>query len=748
VSERDPKTRPSEPGSLGTRASSPRIRASSPVIEHLDGAVGETERSLQARARTSGKFERPPTPKPVAPAWHRPVRIAIWIALALPALYQLGLLITAIGGRFAYPYDLEWMEGGMLHHAQRIRDGAGIYVAPSVEFIPYLYTPLYPSVLALLGGAFGVTYSVGRAISILSLLGIATTAALQIPSSRHDHARRGPPWTGVALGLGLFAAAYPISEGWYDLVRADTLFLMLVTVGIGALPRWCKTGTGIGGHAQVAASATILTLAFFCKQTGFVYVAFGGLMVLVLAWRRVGGYILISGLLGLGGTWVMQSSTDGWFWTYISEIHRAHDFNMERFWKSFWFILWKTDGHPLLGAPITLVVVSALSFVAVTRWKKGVFVTQARPLLIWSSVFVVSVVVGAIGWGTEFAHFNAYIPAQLHGALAAGAAVPAVYACAKLWWGDRPNGDWIATGVAAAIALPLAITCLTARWSPSKFIPTARDLAAGDKLIERLSKIEGEVWMPSHPWYLYMAGKTPRVHRMGIKDVTARQARTVAGLDDALSKKGFSAIVLDNVDLHNRESLPALHRNYRAATRLAETERPRVFTGARVVPDEIWLPITSPKAPAGAKVVFDFEHAVWAGWQRSGVAWGNGPVETSPSGQGIVDGVSGRRFATSMHDGDKSTGRVTSPAILLDAAKLTLRAGGGTDSSKLRIELYIEDARAPSHVVSVPEPGGDKLEMLTIPIPADKRGKTGKLVFIDDSPTSHLVVDDVWAWQD
>nr|MBA2541874.1 hypothetical protein [Deltaproteobacteria bacterium] len=424
--------------------SSPKIRASSPVIVAI-GEGGETERSRAARARTSGRFERLPTPIPVpVPGWHRGAQIAIWIVLALPALYQLGLLVTTIAGRFSYPYDLEWMEGGMLHHAQRIREGVGIYVPPSVDFIPYLYTPLYPSVLALLGGAFGVTYTVGRAISVVALIGIVATAALQIPSKRHEHPRKGPAWIGVALGLGLFAAAYPISEGWYDLVRADSLFLMLITVGIGALPRWCRTAEGIPGHAQVGAAALILTLAFFCKQTGFVYVAYGGVMVLVLSWRRVPVYIVTAGLLGLGGTWLMQTATDGWFWTYISEIHRAHDFNMERFWKSFWFILVRTDGHPVLGAPITLVVIAALVLVGVTRWRKRVLVPQARPQLIWSSVFGVSVVVGAIGWGTEFAHFNAYIPAQLHGALAAGAAIPAVFACVRLWCGERPHREWAA----------------------------------------------------------------------------------------------------------------------------------------------------------------------------------------------------------------------------------------------------------------------------------------------------------------
>ena len=79
------------------------------------------------------------------------LEITGWLALALPALYQITLLANAIAHRVAYPYDLEWMEGGMLHHALRIQQGQGIYNPPSIDFIPYLYTPLYPALLAMFG---------------------------------------------------------------------------------------------------------------------------------------------------------------------------------------------------------------------------------------------------------------------------------------------------------------------------------------------------------------------------------------------------------------------------------------------------------------------------------------------------------------------------------------------------------------------------------------------------------------------
>jgi len=97
-------------------------------------------------------------------------RGAGWLALAVPGALQVILLIVAMFGRIAYPYDLEWMEGGLLHHAARIADGSGIYVAPSVDFIPYLYTPLYPGLLAAISDITGISYVVGRTISVLSTL--------------------------------------------------------------------------------------------------------------------------------------------------------------------------------------------------------------------------------------------------------------------------------------------------------------------------------------------------------------------------------------------------------------------------------------------------------------------------------------------------------------------------------------------------------------------------------------------------
>jgi hypothetical protein len=701
--------------------------------------------------------DRVNTPLPMAavyadePLWPQVAQVAIWIALAIPALYQLGLLFTAISGRATYPYDLEWMEGGMLHHAQRIKDGAGLYVPPSIDFVPYLYTPLYPALLAFVGGTFGISYTVGRLFSIFSLIGIAIVSIVTITHRNCRHERVGPAWAGAALGLGVFAAYYPITGAWYDLVRGDTMFLFMITGAIAALPGWARA-EGPWGHAKTAAGAAILALAFFTKQTGIVYVLLGGGIVAVANWRRLLTFGATAGVIGVGITALLQLTTDGWFWTYVSKIHRAHDFNMDRFWESFGnILLWFPDKYgklPLIGVAVTLAILAGLGATVAAWWRTRSLPPQCRPLLVWSAAYLVSIFVGAIGYGTEFAGFNAYMPAFLHGALAAGAAIPATSACAPLLWGDRPRRE-------------LVIVCLTASWSPSKYTPTDADREAGDRLIAHLRTINGELWMTSHPWYPRLANRTPRVHRMGITDVTHRQPdNTVDGLALALQRRVFAAIVLDSRDLHSDPTTgwlaAQLRANYRESLKLAPDERPRVYTGAGSAswwggistPDSIWLPIVTPHAPAGAKTLFDFENTKWVeepkdkAWSRTGTAWGNGPVTTSLPGQGLVFGPTGLRFATSMHGGDAAIGRLTTPMFPIEADKITMRLGGGTDG-KLRVELWVDEMIAAT--TGVPKPGGNTLREVIFDV-TKLRGKTGKLVFVDDAPNGHMDVDDVYAW--
>jgi len=324
----------------------------------------------------------------------------LWLVVSIPALVQLGLLLYTVARRLAYPYDLEWMEGGMLNHALRLSDGQGIYVPPSVDFIPYLYTPLYPAVLAALGKVFGLSYALGRAVSVVSLLAVLGLGGYAIV--REAPRCRWPlGLAGAAAFAGLVAAAYPWFEGWYDIVRGDTLFLALGLGGLVGLRAWASR------PALVAVAAALLGLSFFAKQTGVLLVAAGGAALLVMNWRALPVYVAVAGAIGGGGTWLMNRATDGWFWIYVFQVHQQHDTSLDRFGRSFGFEL----GHfPALTAVVLAGVVAA----ALHR--------RAAGFLYWAYLFLGGIVIGAIGWATQWAHWNAYIPAITFGGIAAGCA--------------------------------------------------------------------------------------------------------------------------------------------------------------------------------------------------------------------------------------------------------------------------------------------------------------------------------------
>ena len=104
----------------------------------------------------------------------------------LPLVASFGLL-WALGqvwlSRLTHPYDLEWMEGGMLTHSWRILEGLPLYPEPSPEFIPFIYPPGYSSLLALMSQWWTLDYTTGRTLSIL---GEWDWNYYRIPSSRTD----------------------------------------------------------------------------------------------------------------------------------------------------------------------------------------------------------------------------------------------------------------------------------------------------------------------------------------------------------------------------------------------------------------------------------------------------------------------------------------------------------------------------------------------------------------------------------
>ena len=105
------------------------------------------------------------------------------LGLVLVSLSMLSWLLLTFAGRVGHPYDLEWMGSAecwcMVTECSTERP----LCSASIDFIPYIYPPLYSWALAAFGAVFGLDYDVGRSISLMSTL-FAAAAIVEGSSAR------------------------------------------------------------------------------------------------------------------------------------------------------------------------------------------------------------------------------------------------------------------------------------------------------------------------------------------------------------------------------------------------------------------------------------------------------------------------------------------------------------------------------------------------------------------------------------
>ena len=104
-----------------------------------------------------------------------------WLAIALGAAFILVVLALSLL-RLLYPYEVEWMEGAMVDHAIRILAGKPIYTAPTIDFVAWLYPPLYYYAVAAVMKLTGIGFFAGRVVSFVSTLFTALALGCRAPN--------------------------------------------------------------------------------------------------------------------------------------------------------------------------------------------------------------------------------------------------------------------------------------------------------------------------------------------------------------------------------------------------------------------------------------------------------------------------------------------------------------------------------------------------------------------------------------
>ena len=427
--------------------------------------------------------------------------------------------------RITYPYELEWMESGSLVQAARVLAGEPLFTEPSIQYVPFIYTSLYLYISALFIKLFGFGFFAMRLVSLLAACGSASLIYLMVKS------KTGKALPAV-LSVGLFAAAFPYSGGWFDIARVDSLFLLLLLLAGWWIYR--------NRDATLFLAGVSLALAYFTKQTALAAILILTGYSLVTNLKR--SYLIITPMLVLlvSGIFIENLQTQGWYKYYTIDLLQTHRVETNYLYHLLVEFLYK-DLFSHLPILAFLIPAGILLF----YWRQKSAKSWVPPGNYTIEVLACSLIL--LSWGSRMNagnYLNVLMPAFAGIAILFGLAANEmlVFSASREKWG------WLAL-VYALILIQFGLLV----YNPSGHIPTARDKTAGDRLIQSLESYEGEIFIPFHTAYSLFAGKTPYAHKVALDEIfgnfgtgVPEYARKLdADFNQAFQQQRFDAILLD-----------------------------------------------------------------------------------------------------------------------------------------------------------------------------------------------------------
>lgn len=495
-----------------------------------------------------------------------PIAPVIWLLTLVLAAKSALTFVDVVWGRVAYPYDLEWMEGGMVDHMVRVLHGRPLYVAPSFSFAPFIYNPLF----YWLGAAASLVVGVGP-VALRSVAVLATFAICYVLFALvRQHTNSGK--AGIVAAAS-FLATYELSGGWMDLARADTTFLALE--GLAVL-RCLSSKT----RRAAVESALLVVLAFLAKQ--YAIVCAGPILLYFVLDRDFKRALWFTAtlMLGVGGAVAaLDVSSDGWylFWTFeLPYYHPSVGLDPREVFVTH---VWK---------PLPLLLCMALAGVGLVLHRTFVSPSDSGRLRKWASpglllsIFVVLVVQAWSSFNHVGSANNCLMPAHVALSLFAGIGL------GLMQFRSAPS----------ATLLPLLVIAFqlhTLSYSAERWVPNAADRREALRLDQMLNDTQRPTLFAFRGFYGAEGRNPEHAHQMALLDLFKLKERypdLVASLyaeaQTHFANKEYGQVVLDNWDY---VFLVALQKNYRMVKETRVNDGPGwTPTGARMKPRIFFVP--------------------------------------------------------------------------------------------------------------------------------------------------------------
>ena len=500
-------------------------------------------------------------------AWLRGARAErmLQALVVLLSAFFVALFVYAAARRLHYPYDLEWVESGVLVSVARIAHGQPLYAKPTLDYVPFLYAPLYFYVCAAVTKLTGVNFAALRLVSAVSAL--ATQVLLMLYVRRETRS-----WLAGIAAAGIFASLYLFVEGWFDIGRVDSLFLLIFLLAI-----YCTRFE----HPLVA--AVVWVLAFQTKQSVLPI----AVIFLLTYWERkrlarvamaLGAYAVLA---WASIAW-MNHVSDGWYRFYV--------FGTVKGLPAAARLAVLYPGETLLrplGIAFVVIAAAAMLTPVSLRSRKTVFYAVGSAVL-YAAFWVVRAHRGS---------GNTMEAIYLWTLLLFGMALARLLVAMRR--GELGGAVWV-----NVLLLVVVFQLVAQMYGPEEFLVSAAQQADRDRFEEQLRAIPGDVYVVNHSWDAVVAGKQAHAEGEAVGAVVdAGGAQSAAFKDElrrAMMGHKFAAIAIDDGYRDYAKWLtPEELAEYPVHVAAWGSEHPRVLTSQ---PMEILLPCSAIASGLAARI--------------------------------------------------------------------------------------------------------------------------------------------------
>jgi 4-amino-4-deoxy-L-arabinose transferase-like glycosyltransferase len=494
-------------------------------------------------------------------------RLFKYALLAVAALYVVVYLVLVFF-RIQYPFELEWMEGGSLHQVIRILSGQKLYVSPSLEFVPFIYTPLYFYVSALTSKIIGGGFIPLRLVSFIASLGCFLIIFLIVKQETKSS-------FFAVLASCLFSAAFRISGAFFDIARVDSLFLFFLLTALYLIKFKDSPKSYI-------LAGVLVSLSFLTKQTALLLAAPIMLYCILSNWRRSFFFIGTVCIIVVASTLALDYIHNGWYSYFVFKLPAQHSVNIRMFTR-----FWIAD----LINPLPIALAASIFYIYVQFSK-----SNKKNLLFYSIITVGVLGLSFMARLNTGGYPNALLPAYAVISILFGLAAHTAFQFI------RPESIGKQKLVEISVYLVCTGQFLMLFYNPFRQIPTRDDLEAGRKLVSAIQQIKGDVLVPCHAYLPVLAGKDWHADESAFAELVGmfggepreEGKKIMNELRRAIKEKRFDAIIL------NAPDDPWLMQFRKEVERYYALKQPVfdnktvfwVVTGRNVRPEFIYVPKT------------------------------------------------------------------------------------------------------------------------------------------------------------